>query len=53
LKQKEVRRLKTAEMKFMRRTAGYGLLDQRRNEDILEGLKVGSVQKKPAQYTQK
>jgi hypothetical protein len=31
---------KTAEMKFMRRTAGYSLLDSRRNEDILETLRV-------------
>jgi len=30
LKQKDVRRLKTAEMKFMRRTAEYSLLDHRR-----------------------
>jgi len=27
-------------MKFIRRTAGYSLLDHRRNEDILEELKV-------------
>jgi hypothetical protein len=33
-------------MKFMRRTAGYSLLDQRRNEDILEELKVDLVEKK-------
>jgi len=28
--------LKTVEMKFMRRTAEYSLLDHRRNEDILK-----------------
>jgi len=28
-------RLKTAEMKFTRRAAGYNLLGLRRNEDIL------------------
>jgi len=34
----------------MRHTAGYSLLDHRRNEDILEELKVDSVKKKLAQY---
>jgi hypothetical protein len=29
-----IRRLKTAEMKFVRPTAGYSLLDHRGNEDI-------------------
>jgi len=32
IKQIDVRRLKTAEMKFMGHTAGYSLLDHRRNE---------------------
>jgi hypothetical protein len=27
-------------------TAGYGLLDYKRNEDVLEELKVDSVEKK-------
>jgi hypothetical protein len=36
MKQRYLRRLKTAELKFMRRTEGYNLLDNRRNEDILE-----------------
>jgi hypothetical protein len=31
------------EMKFMIGTAGYSLLDQTRNEDILEELKVDPV----------
>jgi hypothetical protein len=35
LEQRDVRRLKTAEMKFMD-TAGYSLLDDRRNEGVLE-----------------
>jgi hypothetical protein len=48
-----MRRLKTAEVKFMRCTAGYSSLDHRKNEDILEELKVGSVEKKLAQYNQK
>jgi hypothetical protein len=32
LKQRDVRRLKTEEMKFMRNTAGYRLLEHRRNK---------------------
>jgi len=39
---KEYEKTKTAAMKFMRRTAGYSLLDHRRNEHILEELKVES-----------
>jgi hypothetical protein len=38
LKQRDIRRLKTAEMKFMRHRAEYNLLNHRRNEDILEGI---------------
>jgi len=37
----------------MRRTAGYSSLDRRRNEDILEELKVDPAGKKLAQYKQK
>jgi hypothetical protein len=33
----------------MRRTAGYSLLDHRRNEDILEGHEVNSVKETIAQ----
>jgi len=40
-------------MKFTRRTAGYSLLGHKRNETILEELKVDSVEKKLAQYKQK
>jgi hypothetical protein len=46
LKQRDIRRLKTAEMKFMKHTAGYSLLDHTRNEDILEELKVDRVERK-------
>jgi hypothetical protein len=53
LKQRDVRRLKTAEMKFMRRAAGYSLLDRRRNENVLEEIRVDSVENKLAQYKQK
>jgi hypothetical protein len=52
LKQREIRRLKTAEMKFMRCTVGYNLLDPRRNENISENL-TDTVKKKLAQYKQK
>jgi hypothetical protein len=45
MKRRDIRRLKTAEMKFMRRTAGYSLLNDRRNEDIFEEIKVDSVEK--------
>jgi hypothetical protein len=40
-------------MKFIRITAGYSLLDHRRNADILEDLKVDPVEKRLAQYKQK
>jgi hypothetical protein len=42
LKQGDIRRLRASKMKFMKNTAGYNLLDHRRNEDILE-LKVDPV----------
>jgi hypothetical protein len=40
-------------MKFMRLSAGYSLLDQRRTEYILKELKVDPAEKKLAQYKQK
>jgi len=40
LKQRDIRRLKTIGMKFMRCTEGYTLFDHGRNEAILEELKV-------------
>jgi hypothetical protein len=43
--QKDVR-LKKTEIEFMRRTAGWSLLDHRRNEDVLEELKIDSTEKK-------
>jgi hypothetical protein len=52
-KQRNIRRLKTAELKFMRSKAGYIFLDRRRSGDILEELKVELVEKKLAQYKQK
>jgi hypothetical protein len=50
LKQRDIRRLKIPDMEFMRRTAGYSLLYQRRNEDILEELNVDPMEKKLAYY---
>jgi hypothetical protein len=38
VRKKDMSRLKTTEIKFFRRTAGYTLLDVKRNEDILEEL---------------
>jgi len=39
--------------KFMRRTVRYSLIGRRRNEDILEELKVDTVENKLTQYKQK
>jgi predicted peroxiredoxin len=49
----DIRRLKTAGMKFMICTAGYSLLDHRRNEDVYKNLEVDPVKNKLAQYKQK
>jgi hypothetical protein len=40
LKEKEKKGISSIDMKFFRRTAGYTLLDHKRSEQILEGLKV-------------
>jgi hypothetical protein len=37
--------VQTAEMKYLRRTARYTLLDHERNEEILEELRVTPVEK--------
>ena len=50
IRQADERRLTTAEMRFMRRTAGYSLLDHKRNEDILKELKVDSIIQHTEQY---
>ncbi|KAJ4435157.1 hypothetical protein ANN_23733 [Periplaneta americana] len=42
--------IKATEMKFFRRTAGYTLLDRKRNEEILEQLEVESVEEKISRY---
>ncbi|KAJ4448947.1 hypothetical protein ANN_00339 [Periplaneta americana] len=50
LKKKDVNRIKATEMKFLRRTAGYTILDRKRNEEILEQLEVESVEEKISRY---
>jgi hypothetical protein len=49
-KQGPERRLKAAEMKFMRHTAEYILPDHRRYYDILEEFNVDPVENKLTQY---
>jgi hypothetical protein len=48
LYEQERKTMKTAEMKFMRHTAGCSLSDQRRNDDIVEELTVGPIENKLA-----
>ncbi|KAJ4438692.1 hypothetical protein ANN_14639 [Periplaneta americana] len=43
LRKCDERRLTTAEMRFMRKTAGYSLLDHHRNVEILKKLKIDST----------
>jgi hypothetical protein len=52
-KQRDERRLKTAEMKFVTCTRGCSFLNHTRNEDILKELKVGSVKNILVQHKQK
>ncbi|KAJ4446195.1 hypothetical protein ANN_12889 [Periplaneta americana] len=46
-------RLTTAEMRFLRRTAGYSLLDHKRNELITKSLKIIAVYENFNHYRQK
>jgi hypothetical protein len=50
LKQKDKNRLTSGEMKFFRRTAEYALFDHKRDEEILEELKVEPVGEKLRRY---
>ena len=43
---KRDKKLTSFEIKFFRRTAGYNLFDHKRNEEILEELKVETVDEK-------
>jgi hypothetical protein len=46
-------RITTAEIKFLRRTAGYTKLDKKRNTDILRELKINSALQHTDQYNNK
>ena len=47
---KKNKNLTSMEIKFFRRTAGYTLFDHRRNEEILEEMKVEPFDKKLRRY---
>jgi hypothetical protein len=53
LKQRDIRRLKKAGMKFTTHTARYNLLDHRRCDDSLKEPKADPVRKKLTQYKHK
>jgi hypothetical protein len=40
IKKQDEKRLEAAEMRFMRWTAGYTILDMKRNENILEEMQI-------------
>jgi hypothetical protein len=46
-------RLRTAEIKYLRRTAGYNLLSHKRNEEILEELHATPLEDKLCTYRHK
>jgi hypothetical protein len=46
IKQCDKNRLRTAEMKYLRRTAGYTLFNHKRSEEILEELHVTPLEDK-------
>jgi DNA-binding sugar fermentation-stimulating protein len=50
LRQKDKNRLTSTEMNFSRRRAGYTLLDHKRNEEILEELRVERGDEKLRSY---
>jgi hypothetical protein len=53
IKQCDKNRLRIAEMKYLQRTAGYTLLDHKRNENILEELHVTQLEDKLRTYRHK
>jgi hypothetical protein len=53
IKHCEKNRIRTAEMKYLQRTAGYTLLSHKRNEEILEELHVTPLQDKLCTYRHK
>jgi len=50
LRQKDKKRLTSLEMKCFRSSAGHTLHDHKRNEEILEELKVEPADEKPRKY---
>jgi hypothetical protein len=50
IRKNDKKRLTSVEIKFFRRAAGYTLLDRKRNEEILEQLKVEPVDEKLRRY---
>ncbi|KAJ4443944.1 hypothetical protein ANN_05733, partial [Periplaneta americana] len=49
-KQRDISRLRSAEKKYLRRTAGYTLLDHKRNKDILQKLNMQPLEEKITEY---
>jgi hypothetical protein len=50
LTQQDKSRLKASETKFLRRTAGYTLLDDEKNEDVLQELNTTPILEKITKY---
>jgi len=50
IKARDARRITAAEMKYMRRTAGYTLTDQKTNTQIANELKITPILDKPQEY---
>jgi hypothetical protein len=48
--ERAIKKLTSIEINFFRRTVGYTHFDHRRNEEILESLKVESVEEKTRRY---
>jgi hypothetical protein len=53
IKECDKNRLRTAEMKYLRRTAGHTFLNHKRNEEILEELHVTPLEDKLCTYRHK
>jgi hypothetical protein len=53
IKECDKNRFRTAEMKYLRRTAGYTLLNHKRNKEILEELHVTPLEDKLCTYRHK
>lgn len=51
LRERDIRRLNTAEMKLVRHAAGYNLLDHRGNKNTLEKLTIDPIDKKVVSCT--